>query len=300
MQEDFFMDTGAKTSSGPLQQSTEQSTQTINTVPLKIFGVEIPLPHWAVSIIAVFAIVAVPAFLVLSLWHMRMDNKTTTELNTARSELNNKKSELAQANAVLEQTQEKQRQAADQYSEITLHGHEHADWSYADPQHKVIVTHYRSDGCVSVLRVGASEPVFNKDPLHAGQQTPAPGPVDGGVQGSLNTPAKPEANHGAGNEQKLRPGYTAVLRNVDLQMHSLLPPGESYEAASTGMFTGKCLNPHPGPYTTSTGRTQGCWRQMWRKWADGCTHYQWFNSCNSSWDADATGKPRVYWTACTH
>jgi hypothetical protein len=63
---------------------------------------------------------------------------------------------------------------------------------------------------------------------------------------------------------------------------------------------GKCLNPHPGRFTTRTGRTQGCWLQIWRQWPDGCTHYQWFNSCSSSWDIQSNGTARLYWTACKH
>lgn len=57
---------------------------------------------------------------------------------------------------------------------------------------------------------------------------------------------------------------------------------------------GRCLNPHPGPFRYWNGAQNGCLIQVWRQWQDGCTHFQWFNTCNNFWD------PQIYWTYCVH
>lgn len=61
-----------------------------------------------------------------------------------------------------------------------------------------------------------------------------------------------------------------------------------------------CLNPHPGPFQWHYGDRNGCWIQVWRIFTDGCTHFQWFNSCNNFWDVNQDGSPKVQWTQCIH
>ena len=62
----------------------------------------------------------------------------------------------------------------------------------------------------------------------------------------------------------------------------------------------RCQDPHPGQFQTWNGQQNGCWIQVWRKWPDGCQHYQWYNSCNGYWDAYPNGAPKVFWTCCVH
>lgn len=57
---------------------------------------------------------------------------------------------------------------------------------------------------------------------------------------------------------------------------------------------GRCLNPHPGNFVWSYGKKTGCWIEVWRKWADGCTHVQMLDTCDGSWD------PKINWTQCVH
>lgn len=57
---------------------------------------------------------------------------------------------------------------------------------------------------------------------------------------------------------------------------------------------GRCWNPHPGPFRSWNGMQNGCLIQVWRQWQDGCTHFQWFNTCYNVWD------PQIYWTYCIH
>jgi hypothetical protein len=55
-----------------------------------------------------------------------------------------------------------------------------------------------------------------------------------------------------------------------------------------------CLNPHPGPFRWWWGPPNGCFVPMYRQFADGCLHYQIFNSCANYWDGN------INWTACYH
>lgn len=63
---------------------------------------------------------------------------------------------------------------------------------------------------------------------------------------------------------------------------------------------GNCWNPHGGPFNWWNGEQRGCWLQVWRRWPDGCQHYQWFNTCTGYWDSLPNGSPQVYWTNCVH
>jgi hypothetical protein len=62
----------------------------------------------------------------------------------------------------------------------------------------------------------------------------------------------------------------------------------------------RCLDPHPGAFQSWNGQQNGCWIQVWRRWPEGCQHYQWFNTCNGVWDSYPNGAPKVAWTCCVH
>lgn len=57
---------------------------------------------------------------------------------------------------------------------------------------------------------------------------------------------------------------------------------------------GRCWNPHPGAFRSWNGQQNGCFLQVWRQWPEGCTHFQWFNTCTNTWD------PQIYWNCCVH
>lgn len=64
---------------------------------------------------------------------------------------------------------------------------------------------------------------------------------------------------------------------------------------------GRCINPHPGAdFQSWDGQENGCLVQKWRRWTDGCTHYQWYDRCQNTWDNEPDGRPRVTWTCCVH
>jgi hypothetical protein len=260
----------------------QEDPQKNDTVPVKIFGLEIPVPHWAVRILAVFVVIFVPVFLLIFAIQNESLAKTKKDLDRVNSQLV---------------------KAIDTYDEITKHSGEQGDWVHKDDD--LIVTHYASDGCVSVLRMQAGqagEPQWNKDPARAGQQPQAPGAVDGGKEAELTIPNElvPTAKN---NPYRFKPpnaGTVAQLRTIELNVTSALEMQPGFFTAAVLPASGRCLNPHPGKFKSWSGKVQGCWMQVWRRWDDGCTHYQWFNTCASTWDADAHGKPRLYWTVCNH
>ncbi|HEV7397015.1 MAG TPA: hypothetical protein VGN86_10930 [Pyrinomonadaceae bacterium] len=82
-------------------------------------------------------------------------------------------------------------------------------------------------------------------------------------------------------------------------MISMLPDAAVSVPAQNGCQR-RCLDPHPGAFQAWNGQQNGCWIQVWRRWPEGCQHYQWFNSCNGYWDSYPNGAPKVVWTCCIH
>lgn len=63
---------------------------------------------------------------------------------------------------------------------------------------------------------------------------------------------------------------------------------------------GRCLNPHPGAFQSGYGARNGCFVQVWRTFQDGCQHWQWFDTCHSTFESNPDGSPKVTWVRCVH
>lgn len=151
----------------------------------------------------------------------------------------------------------------------------------------LIVKVYGSDGCLQVLRrnPGRNQAVMaHWIPAKSIEAEKPPGTVGGETNASLFQP--PLGDH---------PLLTAQLLPASFKAEE--PPKE--EPVAQGCV-GRCLNPHHGAFQAWNGEQRGCWIAVWRKWPEGCQHFQWFNSCNGYWDSDPTGAPRVNWTCCVH
>lgn len=61
-----------------------------------------------------------------------------------------------------------------------------------------------------------------------------------------------------------------------------------------------CLNPHPGPFQWWYGAQRGEWVEVWRRWPEGCSHYQLFNPRRNIWDSNPDGTPKIQWSCCVH
>lgn len=57
---------------------------------------------------------------------------------------------------------------------------------------------------------------------------------------------------------------------------------------------GSCRLPHAGDPKVSWVDRNGCLVKSRRQWSDGCRGYQWYNSCDGSWD------PTFHWEVCKH
>ena len=91
--------------------------------------------------------------------------------------------------------------------------------------------------------------------------------------------------HRDGDEIPMRMSATAILPTLH---------------AATVAVDGRCLNPHPGNFVQEFGRKDGCVVEVWRRWKDGCEHFQLLDVCTQSFDTNADGTPRVNWTRCVH
>lgn len=144
----------------------------------------------------------------------------------------------------------------------------------------LIVKFYGTDGCLLVMR---------KNPGRYRDQIPYWIPA-----ASIPSEQAPGATTGTISQSQ------PALANFGFIGAQMQPPTLALAGASKASVAGNCWNPHPADFRWWNGEARGCWLQVWRAWADGCQHYQWFNTCNGYWDSDQNGAPRVYWTNCVH
>jgi hypothetical protein len=150
-----------------------------------------------------------------------------------------------------------------------------------DGGERIQLKHYRSDGCLLVVRSTPDGVVTSRlwVPRFSGaEMTPPPGAV-GYVQ---HVETETLAETGQSSFAALlsdRLPFTAGFAFGD-QSHPM-------QACS-----GRCSEHHRGQPTTSYGKTNGCWLQVVRTWPDGCSQYQWYDACHSVWDG------KIYWTCC--
>jgi hypothetical protein len=135
----------------------------------------------------------------------------------------------------------------------------------------------KTDKCVWVLRHENGVPIsqFVKDPAYR----------DGVAQ-------PPHAANQRSSPDSENVPATASLIDALVPLAQLRLPGDGDESHLQPVQAG-CANPHPGPFSWWWGPPQDqCWSPMYRRWKDGCTHYQLFNRCANAWDG------RIIWTFC--
>ena len=166
------------------------------------------------------------------------------------------------------------------------------DIPIADGAEKLQLRHYKTDSCIQAVRstpdgvITSSIWVPRFDP---NQFTPAPGPT-GDVQqvGS----SKPLSTPNSGPSSRGLPLVATLLpHRLPLAAFSTTEPVEQ-NIRPVQACAGHCTDPHPGQPTITYGKTNGCWVQVVRTWADRCSQYQWYDTCHSLWD------PKIYWTCC--
>jgi hypothetical protein len=157
---------------------------------------------------------------------------------------------------------------------------------------EVHIHYFKSDGCVQIVRY---IPVINKgDGLwmfgpnpRTSEHTSNMSPLT--PSGNLNPP------HRSGI---LKPASYRPKINADDDKAS--PAVATNESQLSPVQGGRCLDPHPGKFSTRSQRVDQCAVQVWRTFSDGCTHYQLFNSCTGTWDVNSNGTSHLFWTRCIH
>ena len=232
------------------------------------------MPAWALGPLAVIALVAAPVAIYASLSHMWTESEASKALNETKEELQQTQSQLKTIQSDLSA-------ARDDYNEYVKHTSEAGLDFHRDAN--MTVKYYASDGCIYVLR--SARGAWLRDPSRMSQPAaPPPGGLDGGLRSTL---------------RNMNPAGLVDAFRVIPAVYRVEGDGPPDAGQQKPPLRGNCLNPHPGKYTSRNGRKNGCWLQVWRKWADGCEHYQWFNTCTTYWET-AAGKPVVYWTTCVH
>lgn len=156
------------------------------------------------------------------------------------------------------------------------------------------------DGCAAVMWHGA---VSNSVPrphfvrhITAEEGEASPGRVDG-------LESSPFASTGVRAASLLstpRFGGLSSFKEGSRTSQTSDPPVKAEVSSESKelIAQGTCQNPHPGNFRWSYGGQNGCWVQVWRQFTDGCTHYQWFNTCGNYWALNPDGSPQIFWTYC--
>ena len=152
--------------------------------------------------------------------------------------------------------------------------------------HPVKAAYYSSDGCIRVTRShGGSRPYGISDE----QDLWIPDPSRQQVANN-NLRDRPLLDQVQDTNSRSRP-----LHPPEAAMHprlKLASVGASDEHVVLKRIQAGCLNPHPWAFQTWWGPANGCFAPLYRRWNDGCTHYQIYNACNGIWN------PSIYWTFC--
>jgi hypothetical protein len=231
-----------------------------NVITVSSTGQKIPLPRWAKTILVIATVVSSVGGTIIGLAN-----------HVSGDRAHDAKSRLADL-----QIRESVKHISEDFKTIPVAG--------APGAETLELRYYASDGCIFVARRtldGHLNSSYFVPRINASQVEPPPGPT-GTTQyiqsGSVSVP----------HNQSL-PG--AVLPNAPLATFVSTPLLQQIPAQSC---SGHCLEKHQGQPKITNGTVNGCWIQVIRTWDDGCSQYQWYDTCHSIWD------PKIYWSCCKH
>jgi hypothetical protein len=156
-----------------------------------------------------------------------------------------------------------------------------------------IATYFASDGCIALARPGPTLPYME----HAGDVVRwFLGPSVKVASSLPQTSAGPAENRAL--NANLLHSPSALATSPAMPPAITLISNSSRTSSKPRLRTIKaavpqdCVNPHPGKFDSKWGPANGCVAALTRTWADGCSHYQEYNSCTGKWD------PQIHWTVC--
>lgn len=265
----------------------EGSTPPASEAPFEIYGLKLRLPRLATYAIAIIATLstAIPLFSQVLL-PMIQQYTATSRADKAKADAEKAKADEEAARS--REQKDKLDQELTRFKEYQNHFNESPRSTqklFDNPDlGSLSVSFYTSDGCLLVKRKAPGQRQAEMSYWVAAKSIPLeapPGTKDDARQSRLEAP----------------PQNSQPLLNASYQFASFNPGGAPL-ATERGGFG--CGDSHPGQFQTWNGDRNGCWVQVWRRWPDGCQHYQWFNSCNGYWDNQPNGAPKVSWTNCVH
>lgn len=236
------------------------------------WGVKIPLPRWAILGIGFLAIIGSGASVYFNTFGARPAQSSTqmSILDPSAAPQAPPCTKLAKADD-------------DQYVEWKKHRGQKPITKTVQLSSEVgavQIEFFVYDGCLHILRSLPGNPQsFDVWIPNTSFADPAPGKID---KSTLSRVTDQTDGFGLGEAQMLPASFNLAAASM------ALAPQDT------------CIRdrPHPGEFQSKNGEQRGCWLQIWRTWEDGCTHYQWYNTCNGYWDSEPNGAPRVYWTSC--
>lgn len=245
----------------------------------------VPLKGWAVAALSLLAVCAAGAHYAIRLYGEWQEQKTKLEqANTLAKTSTEERNKLSAINDVTSKNTDLIT------AEIKKHKTDHSGHQFpmhTDSMGNTIATYFESDGCISIVRPGQKLPYLDHPEdyvewsLGPGLKPNTPGPELPGPPAAASADGKSPT---ASREAKSRSLQTA-LDGYNSDSRVLGRP--RLLKAQAG-----CLNPHPWPFQSWWGSANGCFAPLYRKWNDGCTHYQMYNSCSGQWD------PKIFWTYC--
>jgi hypothetical protein len=222
---------------------------------------EVPLPKWAVTALAVLLLVAAAGAAVY--WSVTRISKTVL-VPAAQMEV------YEETNFHLSEPDELKEAKKEVFNGLTT----------------VTINYFKSDGCVQIVRWDA---VANKgDGLWMFGAHPHTSGHNHQTASSPNPSEAPSAPPISG---------TLMSTSYKPMIDEGIDVGEGHLHLVQG---GQCWNPHPGTFSVFNQPVNQCLVQVWRTFYDGCVHYQFFNPCTGTWDVYPNGAPHVVWTRCIH
>lgn len=189
-----------------------------------------------------------------------------------------------------------------QYTEIAKHAKlisevkDSKSLDFPEDGMKVVLNHFSSDGCIQIVRIIRSSetsegfwmygPRAHPEHVHTAELQSGQGPQ---LAAQTVTRVDTSVKHAYRTLNVISTSSELQLRGFQ----SPVPLQAPYRAP-------QCLNPHPGQYREQFERVSSCAARVWRTFQDSCVHFQWYNPCNNAWDVYPNGTPKVTWTHCIH
>jgi hypothetical protein len=249
---------------------------------VKILGMDVPVQPWALACMSLVAVLVVTCLGGIYVWKNWKEAKAQIDtLATQNKTLDAEKKPLEKVKKDSEQATRAKN------NEYKVHFKEKGS-TLSALNGLVTITSYPSDGCILISRKDVNpynDPIdqWILSPLKASKSEP---PDTAATPATFSNRRPP-----SGIPERAPAEPPAQLRSAALELSIRKDLGQ-VDRRLMPVQTTNCLNPHPGSFQSSWGAANGCWVPFFRKWPDGCNHYQWYNSCSGYWDRG------IHWNFC--